>query len=56
MNNIEEDLLDCPHPILRKLLSSEEIKVANRLVKEGKLMKGISDDKQKSRTYYNPQI
>ena len=35
-------------PILRKLMSREEIKVANKLAKEGKICKGTSDDKQKT--------
>jgi len=39
-------------PLLRKLMSSEEIKTANKLVKEGKLLKGRSDDKQKTVCYY----
>ena len=39
-------------PVLRKSLNSIEIKVANRLVKEGKLEKGISDDKHKNVIFY----
>ena len=39
-------------PLIRKLMSKVEIKVANRLVKEGKLVKGISDDKQRTICYY----
>ena len=34
--------------ILRKLMSKDEIKLANQLVKLGFLVKGISDDKQKT--------
>ena len=40
-------------PVLRKMLTSVEIKVANRLVKEGKLIKGTSDDKKKNVIFYN---
>lgn len=40
-------------PVLRKMLTKIEIKVANRLFKEGKLAKGISDDKQKNVIFYN---
>lgn len=39
-------------PQLRKFLNKYEIKVANRLVKEGKLEKGISDDKHKNVIFY----
>ncbi len=49
---IEDYLLNLTNPILRKLMSTEEIKAANRLVKEGKLQKGISDDKQHSVQFY----
>tara|TARA_R110000796_G_scaffold1673_2_gene6928 strand:+ start:7534 stop:7704 length:171 start_codon:yes stop_codon:yes gene_type:complete len=54
MDSTIEDLLEytSTNPLLRKLMSSEEIKVVNKLVKEGKMFKGISDDKQKSITYY----
>jgi len=38
--------------ILRKLMSEEEIKIANILVKEGLMHKGISDDKQHSVCYF----
>ena len=53
-NDIENDLLSITSesPLLRKLMSKEEIKIANRLVKEGKMFKGISDDKQKTVCYY----
>jgi len=39
--------------ILRKLMSTEEIHIANILVKEGLLVKGISDDKQRSVCYFS---
>ena len=39
-------------PLLRKLMSKDEIKLANKLVKEGKMIKGRSDDKQKTIVYY----
>lgn len=39
--------------ILRKLMDSDEIKIANRLCKEGLLRKGTSDDKQKSVTFFS---
>jgi hypothetical protein len=38
--------------VLRKLLSPREIKVANKLVKQGKMYKGVSDDKQKTVCYF----
>lgn len=41
-----------PHGILRKMMSSDEIKVANILVRQGLIYKGISDDKQKTVMYY----
>ena len=40
-------------PLLRKLMSKKEIEIANKLVKEGKLIKGKSDDKQRSVCYYS---
>jgi len=55
-NEITEYLLNLTQPILRKLMSKDEIKVANELVKNGKLKKGISDDKQKSVIFYNYKI
>jgi hypothetical protein len=39
-------------PVLRKLLTRIEIKVANRLVKEGRLQKGHSDDGMNSVVFY----
>ena len=39
-------------PLLRKLMSKDEIKMANRLVKEGKMIKGRSEDKQNTVVYY----
>ena len=39
-------------PLLRKLMNKDEIKIANKLVKEGYMQKGISNDKQKSVIYY----
>jgi hypothetical protein len=53
---IEETLLKYTHkfPILRKLMSPKEIKIANKLVKDGKLIKGRSDDKQSTMTFYVP--
>ena len=38
--------------ILRKMMSKDEIKSANQLVKEGLLQKGISDDKQRSVNFH----
>lgn len=38
--------------VLRKMLDASEIKQAEKLVKEGVLIKGRSDDKQKSIVYY----
>lgn len=38
--------------ILRKFMDKEEIQLANELVKEGKVIKGTSDDKQKSVCYF----
>ena len=37
---------------LRKMLTTQEKKIANKLVKENLLMKGTSDDKHKSILYY----
>ena len=50
---IENYLLNLTTPLLRKFMSKEEIKIANRLVKEEKLLKGKSDDKQKTVIFYN---
>tara|TARA_R110000772_G_scaffold243578_1_gene356500 strand:- start:14 stop:463 length:450 start_codon:yes stop_codon:yes gene_type:complete len=52
LNETEHYLLNISEPILRKLMTEEEIKVANRLVKEGLMGKGISEDRQKTVTYY----
>ena len=54
ITKIEENILShtSEAPLLRKLMSKEEIKVANRLLKEEKLQKGRSDDKQKTVCYY----
>ena len=38
--------------VLRKMMSSEEIKMANKLVKKGLMEKGTSDDKKSSVIYY----
>lgn len=50
IEQIKTDLLDyiTYDGILRKLMSKNEIKAANQLAKEGLIIKGISDDKQKS--------
>ena len=37
---------------LRKFMTSEEIKMANKLVKKGLIEKGTSDDKKSSVIYY----
>ena len=51
---IEEYLMsispECP--VLRKFLTKDEIKIANKLVKDKKLSKGISDDKHKNVIFY----
>jgi len=54
MENIKKDLLTYTNesPLLRKLMSKDEIKVANKMVKDGKLIKGRSDDKQNTLVYY----
>ena len=54
MDEIEKRLLEHTgsNPIFRKLLSSKEIKTANRLVKEGKMQKGIADDGSGLVIYY----
>ena len=38
--------------VLRKMMSSEEIKMANKLVKKELMEKGTSDDKKSSVIYY----
>ena len=54
IEQIKTDLLDyiTYDGILRKLMSKNEIKAANQLAKEGLIIKGISDDKQKSIIFY----
>jgi hypothetical protein len=39
-------------PVLRKFMTSEEIKVSNKLVKKGFTEKGMSDDKKSNVVYY----
>lgn len=39
-------------PVLRKFLSTERIKICNKLVKLGLMCKGTSDDKHKNVVYY----
>jgi mRNA-degrading endonuclease RelE of RelBE toxin-antitoxin system len=39
-------------PVLRKLMSSEEIKIVNKLVKKGMMEKGTSDDGKSNVIYY----
>jgi hypothetical protein len=55
VNEIEQKLLkhNGSNPILRKLLSSDEIKIANKLLKQGKMQKGISDDRSGLVIYMN---
>lgn len=36
-------------PVLRKLMTSEEIKIVNKMVKKNLMIKGKSDDKVKSK-------
>lgn len=50
--DIKDILLSKSLGILRKLMSKEEIHIANILVKEGLMIKGISDDKQHSVCYF----
>lgn len=38
--------------VLRKLMDSDERKLANKMVKDGSLIKGTSDDKQRSVCYF----
>jgi hypothetical protein len=38
--------------VLRKLLTSEEIKACNKLVKKGVMEKGMSDETRSSVVYY----
>ena len=52
---IKVELLNDPaihNGILRKLMSSNEIKAANQLVKDEKLIKGRSEEKQGGIMYY----
>jgi hypothetical protein len=39
-------------PTLRKLMTSQEIKMANKLVKKGMMEKGTSDDNKSNVIYY----
>jgi hypothetical protein len=39
-------------PVLRKFMTSEEIKVSTKLVKKGLMEKGMSDDKKSNVVYY----
>ena len=39
-------------PTFRKLMTSEEIKMANKLVKKGMMEKGTSDDNKSNVIYY----
>lgn len=51
----EEKLMDqipSTGGMLRKLMGSDEIKTANKLVKIGLLYKGLSDDRQRTVTYF----
>ena len=55
IDKVKTELLDDPSiysGILRKFMSTDEIKAANQLVKDGMLIKGKSDDRQKSVMYY----
>lgn len=55
MNASAEDkafLLRYREPVLRKLMSSDEIKRANQMVKKDWLVKGRSDDGKSSVIYY----
>jgi len=54
MEDIEKYLLSISpeSPILRKFLTKEEIKIVNKLVKDGKLSKGVSDDKHRNVIFY----
>ena len=38
--------------VLRKLMTSDEIKISNKLVKKGVMEKGISDDTKPTVVYY----
>jgi hypothetical protein len=38
--------------VLRKLMTSDEIKISNKLVKMGVMEKGMSDDKKPTVVYY----
>ena len=40
------------NPVLRKFMTSEEIKTSNEMVKKGLMIKGISDDKKSNVIYY----
>jgi hypothetical protein len=56
LSSEEKEVLDSiakeyPHGLIRKLMSPREISIANGLVKKKYVLKGISDDKQKSIIY-----
>lgn len=53
-NTIRDELLliTGEYPLLRKLMSSEEIREANKLVKEGLMTKGKCDDGSGLVVYY----
>ena len=38
--------------VLRKLMTSDEIKISNKLVKKGVMKKGMSDDTKPTVVYY----
>jgi hypothetical protein len=55
IEKVKTELLDDPaiyRGILRKLMSANEIKAANQLVKDGKLIKGRSEEKHSGIMYY----
>ena len=53
----QESLLEgAKDGLLRKLMNSQEIKDANKLVKMRLLAKGTSDDKQKTIIFYSETV
>lgn len=55
IDKVKSELLDDPaiyRGILRMLMSDDEIKAANQLVKDGILIKGKTDDKHSRVMYY----
>ena len=54
LNNTEINFLKDfgTDPVLRKFMTSEEIKISNKLVKTGLMEKGMSDDKKSNVVYY----